>query len=73
VTPDHVLEHVAHVDGPRLRNALLLPLDREPVSSQPDRAAEPVAERLEDAVTDAGELRGDIVRNGQDFLHSPSV
>src|SRR5437870_4343495 len=48
-------------------------LDREPVAAQEDRARKPVAERVEHAVGDAGELGGDVVRNGQCFLHDLSV
>jgi hypothetical protein len=47
--------------------------EREAVAAQVDRAAEPVAERVEYAVADARELRGDLVRDVQDGLHAVSV
>ena len=60
-------------DGTRLCDALILALDGQAVAAQSDRAAEPVAKRLEDAVADACQLGRNVVRNGQDFLHSSSV
>ena len=41
-------------------------LDRQLVAAQADRAVEPVAQRVEHAVADAGELGRDLVRNGED-------
>ena len=44
--------------------------EREPVAAERDRAAEPFAQRVEHAVADAGELRRDLVRDGEDLLHA---
>jgi hypothetical protein len=60
-------------DGARLGDVPVVSLDRELVAAQPDRAAEAVAQRLEHAVADAGELGGDVVRDGERVLHACSV
>ena len=46
---------------------------REPVSAQVDGTAEPLPQGVEYPVTDACELRGDVVRNVENRLHKPSV
>ena len=43
--------------------------DREAVSAQEDRALEPVAERVEDAVADRRQLRGDVVGDVEGLFH----
>ena len=60
-------------DRAGLRDALLVAVEREPVPAQRDRAAEPLAQRVEHAVADACELRGDLVGNGEHVLHGLSV
>jgi len=60
-------------DCPRGRDPEVVALDRELVPAQAERAVEPVAQRVEHAVADAGELRGDLVGDGKDFLHRRSV
>jgi hypothetical protein len=49
------------------------PFDREPVAPEENRAAEPLAERAENAVVKGGELGGDIVGNRKNLLHGASV
>ncbi len=56
-------------DGARRGNLVVLALDRQLVAAQAQRAAEPGAQRVEHAVGDARELRGDLVRDGKRFLH----
>ncbi len=56
-------------DGARLGNVRSLALDREPVAAQQDAAAEAVAQLVQDAVADTGELGRDLVRDVQHFLH----
>src|SRR5579859_996739 len=65
---DQLDELVDH--GPGLRDVHLLALDRQPVAAEQNRAVEPVAERVEHAVADRGELGGHVVRDVEDFLHS---
>ena len=60
-------------DGPRLGDLRVVAVERQPVAAEVDRAAEPLAQRAEHAVADAGELGGDVVRNVENFLHSVSV
>ena len=48
-------------DRPRLGDMDVVARDREPVSAQENRALEPVAERVEDAVADRRQLGGDVV------------
>ena len=104
MTPDDVLEDVAHVlglverrddradrvradlvpaldeldelvdDRPRRHDVLVVAAEREPVPAQGDRAAEPLAQRVEDAVLDPRELGRDLVRDVQHLLtHELSV
>ena len=56
-------------DRPRLGDARFVPGERQPVAAQRDRAAQPLPQRVEDAVGDTRELRRDLVRNGEDILH----
>ncbi len=60
---DELVEH-----GPRAFDVVLLAVERQPVASQHDRAAEAIAQRLEDAVVDRGQLGRDLVRNREDVL-----
>ena len=60
-------------DGPRLRDLDVVAVQRQPVAAQVDRAAEPVAERVEDAVRHPRELGGNLVRNLENVLHGVSV
>ena len=55
----------------RGHDVLVVAAEGEPVPAQRDRALEPLAQRVEDAVLDAGELRGDLVRDVQHLLHGP--
>src|SRR5215218_277532 len=48
---DELVDHLA-----RLRHVLLVAVERELVAAQPDRAVETVAQRIEDAVADPGQL-----------------
>ena len=57
-------------DGARLGHAVALPVQRELVAAERDRAAEPVAQRVEHAVGDAGELGRDLVGNDDHVLHA---
>ena len=61
---DELVDHVA-----RLADLLVVALERELVAAQADRAIEPIAERLEHAVADPGELRRDFVRDVENLLH----
>ena len=56
-------------DRARLGDVDVVALDRQPVAAQPDRALEPVAQRVEDAVADRGQLGGDVVRDVEGLLH----
>src|SRR5262249_13871287 len=68
VTALHELDELVD-HGASLGDALFVPLEREPVAAQRDRAAEPLSQRVEHPVLDARELRGDVVRHCQHFLH----
>ena len=59
-------------DRLRLGHVLLVAVERQPVAAEEDRAVEPVAQRVEHAVADAGELGGDVVRDVENFLHGRS-
>src|SRR5215831_12441656 len=59
-------------DGARLSDAHVLTVDRQPVPSQKDVDLQPVAQRIEDAVADRGELRRDVVRNVEHLLRQAS-
>ena len=50
-------------DRAGLGDLRLVALDRELVAAEADRAAQPVAQRLEDAVADPGQLGRDLVRD----------
>ena len=58
-------------DRARLGDLRLVALDRQLVAAEADRAAQPVAQRLEHAVADPGELGRDLVRDGENLLHAP--
>ena len=60
-------------DGARLGDPVAVAVERELVAAERDRAAEPLAQRVEHAVGDAGELCGDLVGYGDHVLHAPSV
>ena len=62
------LDELVH-DRARLGDLGLLALDREPVAAQQDRAGEPVAQLVEHRVAHPGELRRDVVRDRENFLH----
>jgi hypothetical protein len=70
LTAFHELDELVD-DGARLVHALVLPLDRQPVSTQANRAPEPVAERVEHAVADRSQLGGDVIRDREHLLHGP--
>jgi hypothetical protein len=57
-------------DRLRLRDLEVLPREREPVSAQVDRAAEPVAKGVQHSVADARELSRYLVRDVQNGLHN---
>ena len=57
-------------DGAGLADMLRVALQRQPVAAQRDRAAEPLAQRVEHAVADPGELGRDLVG---DFEHLSQV
>jgi len=46
--------------------------DRQPVPAEQDVDLQPVAQRVEDAVADRRELRGDIVGNVQNLFRQAS-
>ena len=50
------------------RPPLVVALEREPVAAQEDGDLEAVAERVEDAVVDRGELGRDLVGDRENFL-----
>src|SRR5438874_2889924 len=54
------LDELVH-DGARLCDVDVVAGDRQPVPAEQDRAFQPVAERIEDAVADRGELGRDVV------------
>ena len=60
-------------DGARLCDTFVVALQSQPVTSQPDRAAQPVAQGVEHAVAHRCQLGGDVVGDREDFLHRPSV
>jgi hypothetical protein len=64
----HELDELVHHRA-RGGHLVVVALDRQLVPAQPERAAEPVAQRVEHAVADARELGRDLVRNREDFLH----
>ena len=55
-------------DRARLGDAGVVALERQLVAAQADRAVEPLAQRVEHAVADAGQLGGDVVRDRENFL-----
>ena len=69
VTAFHELDELVD-DGARLGHALALAVERELVAAERDRAAEPVAQRVEHAVGDAGELGCNLVGNDDHVLHA---
>jgi len=56
-----------------LRDVGVLTLDRQAVAAQQDRDAKPVAERVQHPVAEGRQLGGDIVGDGENFLHSGPV
>src|SRR6266540_1283591 len=56
-------------DRARLDDLRLVAFDRQAIAAQANGAVESVAERIEDAVAHAGELRGHVVRDVENFLH----
>ena len=60
-------------DRPRLGHALAVAVERELVAAERDRATEPVAQRVEHAVGDAGELGRNFIGNDDHVLHAASV
>jgi len=60
-------------DGARLGNPAALAVERELVAAERDRATEPVAQRVEHAVGDAGELGRNLIGNDDHILHVASV
>ena len=52
---------------------LVVAAEREPVPAQRDRAAQALAERVENAVLDPGQLGRNLVRDIQHLLHGGSV
>jgi hypothetical protein len=57
-------------DRPSLDHIRVVALDRQPVAAQLQRDPQPLAECVEHAVADSCELGGDVVRDGENFLHS---
>ena len=60
-------------DRAGFHDPLLVAVEREPVPAERDRAAQPLAQRVEHAVAHACELRGDLVGHGEHVLHGLSV
>ena len=60
-------------DRPRLLDLLLLALERQLVAAHADGDVEAVAERVEHAVVDPGQLGRDLVGDVEDLLHALSV
>jgi hypothetical protein len=60
-------------DGPRLRDVRIVALEGQAVAAQQDLNAQAVAERVEHAVVESRELRRDVVRDRENFLHARSV
>src|SRR5579864_2343161 len=65
---DELVYHLA-----RLLNLLVVPFERELVPAQPNRALEPLTQRVEHAVGHPRQLGGDRVRDVENFLHAASV
>jgi hypothetical protein len=61
---DELVDHLA-----RFLHLAFLAFEGQLVSAEPDRAVEPIAERLQYAVAHARELCSHFVRDVQDFLH----
>ena len=62
------LDELVH-DSTRLGHVDVVARDCEPVSTQENRALQPVAERIEDAVADCRQLRSDVVGDVECLLH----
>ena len=62
------LDELVH-DRPRLGHMDVVARDCEPVPAQENRALQPVTERVEDAVADRRQLRGDVVGDVECLLH----
>jgi hypothetical protein len=60
-------------DRPGLGDARVVALEGQLVATEADRAVEPLAERSEHAVPDAGELGCDVVRDRENFLQRSTV
>ena len=60
-------------DCARGDDLLVVAAERQAVAAQRDRALEPLAQRVEHAVLDAGELGRDLVRDVQYLLHQSAV
>ena len=77
VGPDRVATldelHELVDDGARLGDPLAVAVERELVAAERDRAAEPVAQRVEHAVGDTGELGRNLIGNDDHVLHAASV
>ena len=65
---DQLVDHRSRLDDTRI-----VAVEREPVAAQRDRASEPLAQRVEHAVADAGQLGGDLVGNRENVLHDEPV
>src|SRR5439155_14933727 len=72
VTSHDGLDQLFH-DRPGGGSMSLVTVQGQPVPAQADRALEPLAERVENAVLHPRELRRDDVRDIQDLLHPFSV
>ena len=70
-TFDEVDELVDHVFC--LGDTSVVTLESQLVATQPNRAVEPGSKRVEDAVVDSRELRGNSVRHVDNLLHCCSV
>ena len=57
----------------RLADLVVVAFERQAVSRSRTAHAEPVAERVEDAVVDRGQLGRDLVRDRQNFLQVDPV
>jgi hypothetical protein len=58
-------------DELRLAEPLLVPLERQPVAAEEDRASEPLAKRAENATVDRRKLGCDFVRDVENLLQRP--
>ena len=56
-------------DGARSHHVLVVAAERQAVAAKRDRALQALAQRVEDAVLHAGELRRDLVRDVENLLH----